>query len=380
MTKRPVKLLICGDIIPTPANEQAMMDGRYTEIVGDLLDVFGSADFRFCNLEGVLTERGIAINKGGPNIRANPKAGRILADLGIDLAGLANNHSLDWGKEGLTDTFTTLRSLGIRFTGAGYNLADARVPFRMELGGNKISIITVAEHEYTIAQDDRSGANPFDPFDTIDDIRAEKAAGYTVVVIYHGGKEHYPLTSPETRKRCRQMAKHGADFVFCQHTHCVCCCEEYDNCFICYGQGNTLFTKLGGAMPECWKTSIIPMITVDPDGKNSVEYIPITVEPDKIRLAKGDDYDAIMNGFWERSAKVLDDKAMAESWEEFYMQNGAGMLKQLGVLNADLTPKDPIQLKLLKAIMECEIHHESALSAIKNIRIKTHGKEAIYGE
>ena len=139
-------------------------------VVRDSIDLFRSADFRFCNLEGVFTNRGIPINKCGPNLRADPRSAGLLSYLGIDLVGLANNHSLDWGKEGLTDTMITLRQHGIPFTGAGYCLADARVPFRMTLAGNKISVITVAEHEFTIAQTDRAGANPFDPFDTIEDI------------------------------------------------------------------------------------------------------------------------------------------------------------------------------------------------------------------
>ena len=70
--KESVKLLICGDIIPTPNNEKELMELKLDEIFGDTLDVFKAADYRFCNMEGALTERGVAINKAGPNIRANP--------------------------------------------------------------------------------------------------------------------------------------------------------------------------------------------------------------------------------------------------------------------------------------------------------------------
>jgi len=349
-------------------------------VVRDSIDLFRSADFRFCNLEGVFTNRGIPINKCGPNLRADPRSAGLLSYLGIDLVGLANNHSLDWGKEGLIDTMITLRQHGIPFTGAGYCLADARVPFRMTLAGNKISVITVAEHEFTIAQTDRAGANPFDPFDTIEDIRSEKAAGYTVIVIYHGGKEHYPYTSPQTRKRCRQMAKNGADFIFCQHSHCVCCFEEYENCHICYGQGNTIFTKLGDPMPKLWKNAVIPMVTIHPNGRNTVEYHPIIINDMSIRLADSNEGSTVLNGFYERSARILDDIFLENQWKSFYMDDGVMLLKMLGMLNDDLTPKDPNKLNLLKAIMECEIHHESALSAIQELRNKAFGKESVYGE
>jgi len=373
------KLLICGDIMPTASNEAEMADGLYENVVGDVLDVFRTADFRFCNFEGVLTERGTAINKCGPNLRAKPEAGRILSDLGIDLAGLANNHSLDWGREGLTDTMTTLRTLGIPFTGAGYNAADARRPYHVELNGHRISFITVAEHEFTIARDDRAGANPFDPFDTIDDIRSEKAAGYTVIVIYHGGKEHYRMTSPETKRRCRQMAKHGADFIFCQHTHCVCCYEVYEGCHICYGQGNTLFTSSKQFPSECWLTAVIPMVKLFPDGTSAVEYFPITVEDGHIRRAFGETAEAIMKPFYERSALVLDDTYMAKCWREFFLKDGYGLLRETGVLKPDGSI-DERHLNVLSAIMNCEIHHESAGSAIRELRLGLHGKLLVDGE
>jgi len=379
------KLLFCGDILPTDLNEQDLIDGKYADVIGDVLDVFRSADFRFCNFEGVMTERGVPINKCGPNLRTKPAAGRVFDDLGIDLVGLANNHSLDFGKEGLTDTFTALRELGIPFTGAGYNAAEARRVYRMSLGGHDISIITVAEHEFTLAEGDRgqpvrAGANRFDPYDTIDDIMSEKALGNIVVVIYHGGKEHYRMTSPETKRRCRKMAEHGADFIFCQHTHCVCCYEEYEGCHICYGQGNTLFTSVNGIKNECWRTAILPMVKLYEDGTYAVEYIPINVDGGHIRLAKGEDADAIMKPFYERSALVLDDAYMEESWHEFYMKDGVGMLTSLGILDAEGKPISEYKLNLLSALLNCEIHNESSASAVKAKRLELHGKLKVYGE
>jgi len=372
-----IKLLICGDIIPTPNNEQLMIDGKVDEVFGDTLELFRAADFRFCNMEGALTTGGIAINKCGPNIRANPAAAAGYKAIGMDLISLANNHSLDWGKEGLRETFETLRGAGIAFTGAGYNAEEARRPYRITLGGHKISFITVAEHEFTIANADRAGANPFDPFDTIEDIEAEKAAGYTVIVIYHGGKEHYPYTSPNTKRRCRKMAEHGADFIFCQHTHCVCCYEEYADCHICYGQGNTLF---GENAPECWLTELLPMITVDDLGVKSVEYYPVRQYDGRLTLAKGEDADAIMKGFNERSAAVLDDAVMAEKWEEFYVRDGVWRLKNMGIIDANGDEVVERMLTIMSNNLNAEIHYESVTSAIEYLRVKKHGKVLVDGE
>jgi len=373
-----VKLLICGDVMPTVENEQAMIDGKFEELMGDTLEVFKSADYRFCNLEGVFTERGVAINKAGPNLRAKPAAARLLDDIGIDLVSLANNHSLDWGKEGITDTFAALRELGIPFTGAGFNADEARKPYRITLGGHKISFITVAEHEFTIASAERAGANPFDPFDTIEDIEAEKKAGNIVIVIYHGGKENYRYTSPNTKRRCRKMAEHGADFVFCQHTHCVCCYEDYKGCHICYGQGNTLFAHDNSA--ETWKTLILPMITIDENGKKSVEYFPCDQENARIRLAKGENADAIMKPFMQRSSEILDDKIVAEKWQEFFLKDGFYRLKAMGMLDENGEEPKPGRLTTVSNYITAEIHYESVTSMVEYMREQKFGKLLTKGQ
>jgi len=376
--KESVKLLICGDIIPTPNNEKELMELKLDEIFGTTLDVFKAADYRFCNMEGALTERGVAINKAGPNIRANPKTAAAYKALGIDLVSLANNHSLDWGKEGLCDTFEALRGVNVAFTGAGFNATQARRPYRVEVKGHRISFITVAEHEFTIARDDRAGANPFDPFDTVEDIEAEKAAGYTVIVIYHGGKEHYPYTSPNTRRRCRKMAEHGADFIFCQHTHCVCCFENYAGCHICYGQGNTIFAR--NTSKDCWLELVLPMITIDESGKGSVEYFPVCVENSCIRLAHGEAADAIMKPFFERSTEILDDVVVAEKWKEFFIKDGFSRLKSMGMLDADGKEPTDNRLTVVSNYINAEIHYESVTSVIEYLREEKYGRLLVKGE
>ena len=64
----------------------------------------------------------------------------------------------------------------------------------IEKNGEKICFITVCEHEYSYALDDRMGCRPYDEYDTMEDIRNARKDNDRVIVIYHGGKEHcrYP--------------------------------------------------------------------------------------------------------------------------------------------------------------------------------------------
>ena len=57
---------------------------------------------------------------------------------------------LDYGIEGLYQTFESLNNSQIRFFGAGYNLKQARTPFikKIFVGNQNISLVVFSAFEY----------------------------------------------------------------------------------------------------------------------------------------------------------------------------------------------------------------------------------------
>ncbi|HKD28390.1 MAG TPA: CapA family protein [Xanthobacteraceae bacterium] len=84
-------------------------------------------DGRIINLETSVTRSEDYIPKG-INYRVSPENAKCLAAAAIDCCVLANNHVLDWGRTGLSDTLATLAQLGIKTAGAGRNLDEAQAP------------------------------------------------------------------------------------------------------------------------------------------------------------------------------------------------------------------------------------------------------------
>ncbi|MDA8051588.1 MAG: CapA family protein [Rhodospirillales bacterium] len=82
---------------------------------------------RIINLETSVTRSAAFVPKG-INYRMNPDNVACLTAAAIDCCVLANNHVLDFGRDGLLETLGTLHRAGIKTAGAGRTLAEARQP------------------------------------------------------------------------------------------------------------------------------------------------------------------------------------------------------------------------------------------------------------
>jgi poly-gamma-glutamate capsule biosynthesis protein CapA/YwtB (metallophosphatase superfamily) len=365
-----MQLLIGSDTVPTQSNIDLFSEGNITALMGDeLLSIWNTADTRIFNLEVPLTDKETPIKKCGPNLIAPTSTVRGIKALNPTLLTLANNHILDQGEEGLKSTQQVLTENEIPYVGIGENLSEASKPHIIEHNGIKIGIYSCAEHEFTIATHTSAGANPFDPLESLDHIQKLKANCDYVIVLYHGGKEHYRYPSPNLQKVCRKLVEKGADLVVCQHSHCIGCMEEYSGSTIVYGQGNLLFDDSDS---EFWKTSLLIQVNIE-DGVK-VEYIPIVKTGNSVRLANEGQREEILREFKQRSNEIkkegfIDMKysELAESMFNNYLAGLHGNNLLFLVLNKlfkrKLTRKlySDHSLRWVRNIIECEAHRELIL-------------------
>ncbi len=59
----------------------------------------------------------------------------------FDALSLANNHTFDFGPEGVTSSLDMLNREGIQFFGAGKNIVEARKPLVLDCKGKKIGLL-----------------------------------------------------------------------------------------------------------------------------------------------------------------------------------------------------------------------------------------------
>ncbi len=108
-----------------------------------------SCDLAVCNLECCLSSRGAATERipGKPFFfRGPPEAVRSLRAIGVAAAGLANNHALDYETVALIDTLDLLGEAGIVVAGAGRDVAGARAGRLVEVAGERLGLIALADH------------------------------------------------------------------------------------------------------------------------------------------------------------------------------------------------------------------------------------------
>lgn len=374
MNNTKLSILIAGDMVPTKVNEELFVKGDTSSLVGDSLnELVEKADIYSINLECPLTTSDIPIDKCGPNLRTLPETIKGIKALHPTVVGLANNHIMDYGEKGLSDTISLLSCNGIPYVGVGNSLEEAVKSIHIvEKKGCRIGFYACAEHEFTIATEDSPGANPFEPLETGDIIKSLKNEFKLdiLIVLYHGGKEYYQYPSPGLQRVCRHLVEKGADLVVCQHSHCIGAYEHYLNGDIVYGQGNFIFDMEHPLSKE----SLLISYEFEKGKQPQLSFIPIKSKNDgsgAIYLAK-EEREAILNSFHSRSDELLQPGLIEEKYSEFArnaLQNYLLIASPFGkwfsrfdryIFKGRLMSRLYSKRKLLalQNIVECEAHRE----------------------
>ena len=307
-------ILIGADIAPTKRNEQIFIKGNLDDLVGkSLSELLMSVDYRIFNLETPLTDSASPIEKEGINLIASTSTIKGIAATMPDLLVMANNHIMDQGAEGLYNTVKTIEAAGIDYIGIGDNSASLKKSKIIDFGNWKVGVYNCAEHEFSIASDDKPGANPYDPLVSFDELLELKKSVDYLIVLYHGGVELYQYPSPNLQRTCRKFVDVGANLVICQHSHCIGCEENYNNGTIVYGQGNFIFEN---SKNKLWDTSILVLIDM-----KGIEYIPVKHVDGRVFLAENEDKEMILSEFKKRSEQIKDPLFVDKHFREFVNVN-----------------------------------------------------------
>jgi poly-gamma-glutamate synthesis protein (capsule biosynthesis protein) len=302
--------------------------------VQSLFEVFKSSDIAFLNFEQVLADHGYPQPKA--IAKADPSMVSEFTRAGVNLVSIANNHMTDFGPSGIETTRRTLEANGIKFSGAGANVAQAVEPAVIEKKGLKVALLAfLVSPTYpsiaTAATDNTPGVAPihgaeirqpdgkvvFAPWEV--DLKRMEAAiaaarkvADVVMVSFH---VHWgPLE--EIDPTGKQLIAHtaidaGADWVVGHGPHVVNGIEFYKGKPIVYSVGNFAFQFNQAEydfFPDIKKTlppmlsnqsnfaGVVARMILTHDGKvRRMELLPINLNPEgDPRLVAGAPADAVL--------------------------------------------------------------------------------------
>ena len=380
-----IKILIGADICPTKTNYNLFSKADIQTLLGqELTDLLKSADYTIFNLELPLTDEITPIAKNGPVLVAPTSTINGLKAINPHFFTLANNHILDQDVQGLNSTINLLKQAGISYSGVGNNIKQANKPYITNIKGIKLGIYCCTEHEFSIATENSLGANPYDPLVSFDTVRELKKQCDFIIVLYHGGKEHYRYPSPQLQRVFHKFADCGADLVVAQHSHCIGCYEKYNTSTLVYGQGNFLFDH---SNDECWQTNLLIQLEIDiSTNVQKISFIPCVKAENDVRLADIKQADDILKKFNFRSEQIKNSNFIEEEYRKFtktlinsYLQSSAGLFGRniiVRIINKIFKHKlfywlyNDKDFLRLQNIVECEAHREAFLYALKKEKRK----------
>lgn len=179
--------------------------------------------------------------------RGEPEWLVTLKEHGITHLNLANNHSIDQGREGLIDTRNNIIKAGMIPIGAGETMDEAAMP---------VLLATVPRNVYMLASLRLALENtsylPGKPsvsqesFDSlvarVKDLKAHDP-DCCVIVSLHWGAEHMLRPAVQQLSQAHQLIDAGADCLICHHTHTMQSIERYKGKTIYYSIGNFIFDQ-----------------------------------------------------------------------------------------------------------------------------------------
>ena len=292
----PVQTTPQGARFSVAAAGDTMLGSEYTRrlppadgagLLSKVAPLLSSADVTFLNLEGPIAD-------DLPQVKCRPDSTscyafrtpsryvKVLKEVGLDLASLANNHAFDAGAAGQEATMAVLDSAGIAHAGRYGDVG------RVEVDGVKIALL--AAH---------SGACCLNVND-LDEVRAAitlaDQEADVVILSFHGGAEgagarHVPgrveIAWGEQRGDVKALARAavdaGADLVLGHGPHVLRAMELYQGRLIAYSLGNFVGYKQFGRGGGVTGTSVVLEVELAANGVLTAARLhPVVLDGDAV--------------------------------------------------------------------------------------------------
>jgi poly-gamma-glutamate synthesis protein (capsule biosynthesis protein) len=285
-----------GTLVVRPVSLDAVGDVTFGEDVGPAIAAHGgafpwafvgktlrSADITVGNLETAVSTRGIAAAKEftfrGPPAALVPMHGVA----GFDVLTLANNHTVDFGRDALLDTVKAVHGAGIRTIGAGATELQARRPAIVAAGGLRVAFLGYSDVNPLgfNATGTSAGTAKADVAAITADVHAALRRADVAVCFFHWGVELHAAPSSRQQTFAAACLNAGAKVVLGAHPHVLGgVATPAANTLVAWTLGNFVFPS--GSVTG--RTAVLH-VALGADGVRGYRLVPVRIDGFRPRFA-----------------------------------------------------------------------------------------------
>jgi hypothetical protein len=293
----PTKLrtiIATGDVIPARmVDQQIRLRGNdFAYPLSGTVDILSQPDVTVINLEAPLIEDCPPTEEGFV-FCGQPGFAGALADAGVDVATLENNHIGNYGVEGIDATKDLLTSEGIAW-------ADAFTPLFVEVRGLRFAFVAF-----------NGVGGWFDRELIARQIAAARQQADVVIAAFHWGAEYVsvPQAAPGIANDDPVEIAHlavdaGADLVIGNHPHWVQGLEVYKDKLIAYAHGNFILDQMWSRETTL---GVVGRYTFYDTKLVDAEFLPVVIEDyARPRPLGGAEAQAVLDGMQQASIALRD--------------------------------------------------------------------------
>jgi poly-gamma-glutamate capsule biosynthesis protein CapA/YwtB (metallophosphatase superfamily) len=268
-------------------------------------------DLRIVNLETAITSEETPWPDKGIHYRMHPLNIGCFSAARISACCLANNHVLDWGYDGLSETLRSLDTAGIAHSGAGNNAEQAAAPAVLNVEGKpRVLLFSFGSTTSGIprewsATSSRAGVNLLDDLSdataarVADQIRHHRKPGDLLIASIHWGSNWGYDIPPQQIAFAHRLIEEGVALVHGHSSHHVKAIEVLKSSLIMYGCGDFLTDYEGISGYETFRGDLALMYFVELDSQTgrlmSARLVPIKMRRFRLERDPGSDAEWLCN-------------------------------------------------------------------------------------
>ena len=233
--KDNIKITFGGDVSPSRYLKEISKKYGHDVYYRDIKSIWEDSDISVINLKATALED----VSNGENYLMAQKSSDIYLDVGVEdvqaikdakinLIGFANNHSMDYGVQGMEESLDIFEKIGIDIIGGGRNINEAAKPYTKSINGQSVGIMAITDVivNRTMARNNIPGTNQTQYLHMDSNIQAMVEKNDFNIVYINWGKEYTIKPDKKIQELGRYFIDLGVDLVV-GLTPCIATCRKY---------------------------------------------------------------------------------------------------------------------------------------------------------